>query len=246
MKSSTLALAHSAGLDLSGCKTDRKRAVRVHDFVRDRVRFGVTPWFDVADPATTLRLGVGHCNPKATLFVGVLRELGIEARLHFVTITNEVLRGLWPDGAGPPSRLSHAYSEVRLDGSWQRVDSYVVDRALWPGAAARLAEKRWAMGFGVHADGAPDWDGHGDAFSQLADDAMVLEDHGAWEDLRSFATRREYRHRLGPLPFHALMAPLRLLGDRTLSFINHGVEATRSSAPLPETAGSVGAWTAEP
>ncbi len=228
MTSPLLSLAQAAGLELSGCETDRERAVRVHDFVRDRVRFGITPWFDDANPATTLRLGFGHCNPKATLFVGLLRELGIEARLHFVTIRNEVLRGLWLERDVLPSLLSHAYSEVRIQGTWRRVDSYVVDRALWRGAAARLAERRWRLGFGVHAAGTPDWDGLGDSFSQLADDAMALEDHGAWEDVRSFAAKRAYRHRIGPLPFHAGMRPLRLLGERSLPFLNRGVEATRA------------------
>ena len=229
MTAPTLASARAAGLDLDACGSDRARAVRVHDFVRDRIRFGITPWFDAADPATTLRLGVGHCNPKATLFVALLRELGIEARLHFVTITSDVLRGLWGPGAGLPPRLSHAYSEVRLDGAWRRVDSYVVDRALWAGAAPRLAGKPWRLGFGVHEAGTSEWDGRGDAFSQLADDAMALEDHGAWDDVAAFAARPAYRHRFGPLRFHAAMTPLRVLGRWSLPTFNRGIEATRAA-----------------
>ncbi len=235
--------ARALGLDLAGARSDRERAVRVHDFLRDRVRFGLTPWFDAAGPATTLRLGVGHCNPQGTLFTALLRELGIEARLHVVTLSNAVLRGLWPDGAGPPPELSHAFSEVRLGGRWLRVDSYIVDPALRRGARVALDEQGWELGYGMHGAGTDRWDGRGDAFSQFADPAMALEDHGPLDDLRRFLDDPAYRHCLGPLPLHQWLRPLRLLAGPAGRVLNRGVEATRrrgagrheTSAPAPES-----------
>ncbi|MDJ0789429.1 MAG: transglutaminase-like domain-containing protein [Myxococcota bacterium] len=224
-----LSRARSLGLDLSTARDDRERAVRIHDFVRDRVRFGLTPWFDVASPRKTLELGVGHCNPQGVLFASLLGAVGIDARLHFVTLTNDVLFGLWPDGGGPPRELSHAFSEVRLDGRWQRVDSYIVDPELRAGARLRLAEEGLALGFGMHRDGTGAWDGRADAFSQFADDAMALEDHGL-QDPRAFYQSAPYRHRVGGVPFHQWMRPLRPLAALLDARINAGVIATRAHA----------------
>ena len=76
--------------------SEREAAVRLHDFVRDRIRFGLTHRFDDATPEQTLAAGVGHCNPQGRLLVSLLRAVDIPARLHFVWIRMEVLRGLFP------------------------------------------------------------------------------------------------------------------------------------------------------
>jgi transglutaminase/protease-like cytokinesis protein 3 len=43
----------------------------------------------------TLKFEKGHCNPKATLFKEMLQMIGIEARLHFVTIKSDILHGIF-------------------------------------------------------------------------------------------------------------------------------------------------------
>jgi hypothetical protein len=53
---------------------------------------------------------------------------GIPAVLHAVNIRNDILLGVL---SSAPPVLTHTYSEVALDGRWLRVDSYVVDPALF-------------------------------------------------------------------------------------------------------------------
>ncbi|MEM9488822.1 MAG: transglutaminase-like domain-containing protein [Myxococcota bacterium] len=184
---------------VSGCRTERERAVAIHDFVRDRVRFGFTRHFDLASPDQTLTAGLGHCNPQAQLFVALLGAVDISARLHFVTIDNRILDGCFPPGRGPGDRLSHAFSEVRLGGRWVRTDSYIADPQLAAAARPRLRAAGKTMGHGVHVHGTGQWDGRSDAFSQFADPAMALADHGTFSSVAEFAATRHYRHRIGPI-----------------------------------------------
>jgi len=91
-------------------------AIALHNYVRDKVLFGFTPYFDVAEPSETLNLGLGHCNPQAKLMVALFREANIPARFRPATINNEVLRG----AVRTPKKLSHVFTEVFLNkkGLW--------------------------------------------------------------------------------------------------------------------------------
>lgn len=165
----------------------REAAVRLHDYVRDEVRFGWTRRFYRMTAREVLGARIGYCNTKATLFVALLRAAGIPARQHFVDLTSQVLAGL-VDTGGP--YVDHSYTEVFLDGTWRRVDSYVVDRALFERARAALAADGRRIGLGVHVAGTVDWDGRGDAFVQMVDDGtvpgLVARDHGVFADTRAF------------------------------------------------------------
>jgi len=173
-------------------QTPRERARTLYRFVREQVRFGFTPRFDDAHPGETLRFARGHCNPKGTLFATLLHAVDIGARQRFVTIDSEVLRGLFPPGASPPGKLTHSLVEVRLDGAWIPLDGYIVDRRLFEAARRRL---RRPLGYGIHRDGAIDWDGRTPCMVQLADESMVLADHGAFRDPRRFYRSRGYVQR---------------------------------------------------
>ena len=163
----------------AGAGTRRERALACFRFVRDEIRFGFTPRFDHATPDETVRLGRGHCNPQATLFASLLHAADVDARLHFVTIGNEILHGIFPGPGRPPDRLLHAFTEVALDGGWMRVDGYIVDPPLHTAAVLRLRASGRRLGLGVHVDGRIDWDGQGDCMAQFVDPAMRIgPDHG--------------------------------------------------------------------
>lgn len=196
-------LRELAGLITRDARTERERAVAVHDFVRDRVRYGFTARFDEASPAETLASGVGHCNAQARLFVELARAAGLEARYHFVTLSGEVLRGVL---ASPPATISHGYAEVKVDGRWLSVDSYVVDPALAAGAAERLAREGRQAGYGFRLGGRSTWDGASDSFGQRGDPSTVLEDHGSFESPEAFFASDRFLHRLGPVNFSTVMS----------------------------------------
>lgn len=237
MNNATTTLTELAQLVTRGAATERERAVAIHDFVRDNVRYGFTSRFDEATPLETLEAGLGHCNAQAKVFVEMLRAVGIEARYHFVTLDGEILRGVLQS---PPAVISHGFSEVKVEGRWLKVDSYVVDPQHAAGAAARLSREGRRVGYGFHIDGTVEWDGASDAFSQLADRSMILEDHGAWDSADDFFRSSSFKHRLGPISFSAMLSAVPSLLFRSWSsFVDWRLDRVRAEAVVPAASTSV-------
>ena len=191
-------LRRQAAEIVAGATSDRERAVRIYEFVRDEIEYGFTARFDAADPLFTLRTGRGHCNPQTALFVALARAADLEARQRFVSISDEVLDGVWPKRAPRSGVLDHSYAEVRLDGEWLRVDGYTLDEPLYRAALARLRSEGLDAGFGAHRDSCRVWDGRSDCMAQFADPAMLQPDgdHGPFEDPTVYYESEGYTQRL--------------------------------------------------
>jgi hypothetical protein len=168
-------------------RDERAMAVRIHDFVRDQIRFGWSLRFDRQTASEVLRARRGYCNTKSGLFMALLRAAEIPARLHCVAINRDILRGLVRP---PTSYVDHTYVEVRLEGIWHSTDSYIVDRALFTAAQRRLRREGAELGYGVHCQSTLDWDGRKDAFAQFVPSAGKVAvrgaDFGVYDDLDAF------------------------------------------------------------
>lgn len=177
-----------------------EKAVRLHDFVRDRVPFGWSPAFYDESASQVLASGVGFCNTKGTLFTALLRAAGIPARQHFVDIHRQILDPFIDPGT---PFVDHSFTEVHLDGRWLAVDSYIVDRPLERRARARLAQEGKLLGCGLHADGRSDWDGRSDAFAQFVRagrfEPLSQRDHGVFRDIGAFIDSGLAVNALNPL-----------------------------------------------
>jgi len=165
--------------------TPRERAVAIHDFVRDEVRFGFTPHFYAMSATEVLSAGIGFSNTKSTLFIAMLRAAGIEARQQFVDLDAALLRGLL-DLRTP--YIDHSYTEVKLDGAWIATDSYVVDLPLLRAAQAALRVEGRRAGYGVRADGRAHWDGRSASFVQFTpgDSGSSRHRWGVFPDVVAF------------------------------------------------------------
>ncbi len=164
---------------------DREKAVAIFRYVRDRVAFGWAGAFYDMKASETVAAGKGYCQTKTTLFLALLRAARIPARAVFVDIDAEVLRGL----TRPPGPyVDHVYAEVWLDGRWVRTDSYIVDQPLFERAVAKLRAEDRALGYGVHIDGAIDWDGRNDRFVQF-----VENDRVPWLNSKKWGVHRDVR-----------------------------------------------------
>jgi hypothetical protein len=199
-------------------------AVFLHNYVRDNILFGFTPYFDTAMPEKTLQLGRGHCNPQARLMVALFRAAGLNARFRPVTINNKVLRRV----IQTPDLLSHVFSEVEIGTRWIRLDSYIVDPKLRAVAVAALKKQSCELGYGCHVSATGEWDGHSDSYSQVATPQMILELHEPVEDIEDFYRSTSYKHRVGPLSFNLLLAPARIVSPIALRLMNSPVDRLRS------------------
>jgi transglutaminase-like putative cysteine protease len=181
----------------AGAATDKQKAQGIFHFVRDRVRFGWANRFYDMRASEVLRTGIGYCNTKSTLFCAMLRGAGIPARQHFVDISARILDGLLDPGT---PFVDHSFVEVDLEGRTHRVDAYIVDRALFEPARARLVREGRSLGYGVHRDGLCEWDAETDAFSQFVrygvDPAPSTRDYGVYADIGDFYSRGSRWNRL--------------------------------------------------
>lgn len=165
----------------------RARAVRIHDFVRDQVKFGWTSDFYDQSASEVLKSGVGFCNTKGTLFAAMLRAADVPARQHFVDINAQILSPFIDPGT---PYVDHSFVEVWLDDCWWATDSYIVDLPLYTAAQRQLRERGQVLGFGVHRDGASRWDAQSNSYCQFVRSpdfpALTTRDHGIYQDVGAF------------------------------------------------------------
>lgn len=214
--------------------SEKERAVALHDYVRDNVKFGWTERFDDARPSYTFQRKLGHCNPQGELLVGLCRQAGLNARQHFVVIKKDILEGvLTPKAYGRlPKEIEHSFSEVEIDGKWVKTDSYILDNVTFQWAKEQLQQTGREVGFGAHARGVNQWDGenHAFSFSQFADSTMLIEDHGTTEYAAlHYRKGKGYRHKIGPIQLSRLS---RFLGARFERLLNEKLHSVvRSEEP---------------
>jgi hypothetical protein len=169
------------------CDTDTQKVVAIHQFIK-AMPFGCVAGFDHVPAAAVLRSGHGDCHTKGTLFVALLRCVGLPARLHFVTLSSAFLYGIITP---PQNRLIHAIGEVYLNGRWIQTDTYVADSELESSAEKLLLEQGRKLGYGIHLNGARQWDAinHAHAQSAASDEASLpIEDWGVAHDPEQFYT----------------------------------------------------------
>jgi hypothetical protein len=211
-----------------GLTTDRQKAIALHNYVRDNVKFGFDRSFDTADPDHTLNCLIGHCNPKSRLMVSLFREVGLESYQHFVALKKDIIAGIFSPGTKwilyLVKELSHSYVEVNLEGSWYKIDSYVVDPPLLKAAHHKLEQENRSVGYGTRVGSTNFWDGKSDAFSQF-DPSIMVEDHGRIEDLNAYYRSSKYRHVFMGVRFNTVY---KLIGGIVLPPINSHMDHMRA------------------
>jgi hypothetical protein len=190
------------------CKNDREKALALYGFVKRlplarRVKLRPLTAREVFD------IGRGDAPDKATLLVAMLRLAQIPARMRYVAISGEILRGLAPG----LRELARPVVEVWLHGRWLRTDTYMFDPNCMAAARQRLKDRGWEWGYGIHVNGHMLWDGLGDAFLggvPTECDLMVMRELGVFHDPRHFSGSRAFRRQYscGSLLYWMLLAPV--------------------------------------
>lgn len=101
----------------------------IYNFVRDEIKFG----YNVGDSITAsyvLKDGYGQCNTKGTLFMALLRGVGIPCRLHGFTIDKKLQKGAMTGFVykNAPDNIFHSWVEVLYQDVWYELEAFILDR----------------------------------------------------------------------------------------------------------------------
>ena len=105
------------------------RIRQIYDFVRDEILFGYN--VDDSIPASrVLSDGYGQCNTKGTLFMALLRGVGVPCRVHGFTIDKKLQRGAMTGiiYKNAPVNIFHSWVEVYLEGVWYELEAFILDK----------------------------------------------------------------------------------------------------------------------
>jgi hypothetical protein len=174
------------------CKSERERALAVYRFVK-RIPFAKPFKMRLHTAREVVLQDRADSADKATLLVALLRLADIPARVRYLTLQSEVMRGLLngPDPMRP-------VVEVFRERHWVGTDTYIFDASYTAAARTRLRACGWGRGWGIAIDGDMLWDGTGSAYLgglPPREDPMVLRDHGVYCDTLEFISSPQYRAR---------------------------------------------------
>lgn len=173
------------------CKNNREKALAIYGFVK-RVPFGKPFKLRLHTPREVLDAGRGDAPDKAVLLVALLRLVDIPARLRYVQLRGDILRGLTSSVAS----ASRPVAEIWLNANWVRTDTYIFDAVYMAAARQRLKDRSWEWGYGIHRNGQAIWNGVDGAYlggMPTGEDPMVLNDLGVYNDPQEYVESEAYR-----------------------------------------------------
>lgn len=159
---------------IDGSKTPKEAAIRIFYFVRDEIKYALTPQLEKA--SAVIKRRTGYCVSKATAMVAMLRAANIPARYHFASLKKESVKGLmgrigyW---FMPKTIPGHSWAEIYLNGKWIEAE-ITLDKELHQ----VMKKKKIGMYEKEDVELEIDWDGEHD---QLPLPEFLVEDLGVYE-----------------------------------------------------------------
>jgi len=155
-------------------KMPKEAAIRIFSFVRDEIKYALTPQLERA--SAVIERKTGYCVSKATAMVAMLRAANIPARYHFASLKKESVKGLMGKIGYwfmPNTITGHTWVAVYLNGKW-RGAATTLDKEL------HQAMKKKRINIYEKEDIEPmiDWDGEHDL---LPLPEFLVEDLGVYE-----------------------------------------------------------------
>lgn len=123
----------------------------IYSFVKDEIPFGYNASDDI--PASqVLADGYGQCNTKSTLFMALLRAVGVQCRFHGFAIHKELQKGLINGIAYAlaPKEIIHSWVEVNFNGKWYNLEGLILDDKYLTSLQTKFKDKTGSFcGYGV-------------------------------------------------------------------------------------------------
>lgn len=127
------------------------RIKQIYGFVRDEIWFG----YNVSDGIPASRVladGYGQCNTKGTLFMALLRAVGVPCRSHGFTIDKKLQKGAMTGIVyrSAPNNILHSWVELYFEGRWYELEAFILDKRYLRSLQAKYRDCTGAFcGYGV-------------------------------------------------------------------------------------------------
>lgn len=145
----------------------------IYNFVRDEIAFGYNINDDIC-ASRVLHDGYGQCNTKGTLFMALLRAVGVPCRIHGFTIDKKLQKGAMTGIVYKfaPKNIFHSWVEVLYGGNWRQLEGFILDKVYLSNLQQLFSSCNGAFcGYGVAVDDFKnppvDWNG-GNTYIQSA------------------------------------------------------------------------------
>lgn len=178
-------------------KTIEEKLQNIFLYVRDGIRFGFPSTGDLTTASETIKLKLGQCNTKGTLFLALCRAIGIPARIHYSTVDKEIQHGIFPLWAYNrfPKNISHSWVEIKYKNKWIDVDAFINDKEFYNVGKCLLKKEDRKMGYSIactNGESGIELDLEDAKFVQM--DA-VTEDVGVYDDPGEHFVTNLYKNR---------------------------------------------------
>lgn len=107
---------------------DFQKIQKIYNFVRDDIVFGYNT-DDTIPASEVLKDGYGQCNTKGTLFMALLRAVGIPCRIHGFTIDKKLQKGAMTGLIYKlaPQSIIHSWVEIQYKEHWYNLEGFILD-----------------------------------------------------------------------------------------------------------------------
>ena len=107
---------------------DFQKILKIYNFVRDDIAFGYNT-DDIIPASEVLNDGYGQCNTKGTLFMALLRAVGIPCRIHGFTIDKKLQKGAMTGiiYKFAPKSIIHSWVEIQYKDNWYNIEGFILD-----------------------------------------------------------------------------------------------------------------------
>ena len=101
----------------------------IYHFVQNDIIFGYNE-SDEIPASAVLKSGYGQCNTKGTLFMALLRSVGIPCRFHGFTINRKLQKGAITGLPYllAPKNIIHSWVEVYCQEKWLNLEGFILDK----------------------------------------------------------------------------------------------------------------------
>ena len=160
----------------------------IYNFVQNDIAFGYNESDEITASAV-LKDGYGQCNTKGSLFMALLRGVGIPCRFHGFTIDKKLQKGAITGLPYllAPNNIIHSWVEVYYQEKWLNLEGFILDKEYLNNLQRKFPDVTNSFcGYGVATSNfrAPqiDWNGN-DTYIQKDG---INNDFGVFEDPDSF------------------------------------------------------------